>query len=107
AWTLGGADGAEAGRGGVVCDARIERAPRRFAARVEVRPGARHALAHHGRVRVHAGTAEVLARAVLLDGAAELPPRGSGWAQLVLRDPIVALRGDRFIVRDETARWTL
>jgi selenocysteine-specific elongation factor len=107
AMNLGGVDLDDVPRGDVVCDARIERATRRFDARVEVRPGARHALAHHGRVRVHAGTAEVLARAVLLGGDPELPPRGSGWAQLVLRDPIVALRGDRFIVRDETARWTL
>ena len=104
---LGGVELGDVGRGDVVCDARIERATTRFDARVEVRPGARHALAHHGRVRVHAGTAEVLARAVLLDGTAELRPRDSGWAQLVLREPIVALRGDRFIVRDETARWTL
>src|SRR5262249_18319923 len=103
----GGAARGGGGGGQVVGDAGIERVTKRFDARVEVRPGARHALAHHGRVRVHAGTAEVLARAVLLDGAPELPPRGSGWAQLVLREPIVALRGDRFIVRDETARWTL
>jgi len=107
AMNLGGVDLDDVRRGDVVCDTRIERATRRFDARVEMRPGARHALAHHGRVRVHAGTAEVLARAVLLGGDPELPPRGSGWAQLVLRDPIVALRGDRFIVRDETARWTL
>jgi selenocysteine-specific elongation factor len=107
AMNLGGIELADVGRGDVVCDARIERATTRLDARVEVRPGARHALAHHGRVRVHAGTAEVLARAVLLDGAAELRPRGTGWVQLVLRAPIVALRGDRFILRDETARWTL
>src|SRR5262249_7042713 len=89
------------------CEARIGRGTTRLDARVEVRRGARHALAHHGRVRVHAGTAEVLARAVLLDRASELRPRETGWVQLVLRAPIVAMRGDRFILRDETARWTL
>jgi selenocysteine-specific elongation factor len=61
----------------------------------------------HGRVRVHLGTAEVLGRAVLLDGASALEPRETGWVQLALRAPVVALRGDRFVLRDETARWTL
>jgi selenocysteine-specific elongation factor len=107
ALNLGGVELGEVGRGDVVCDARLARTTTRLDARVEVRPGARLGLAHHGRVRVHAGTAEVLARIVLLDGASELGPRSAGWVQLVLREPIVALRGDRFIVRDEAARWTL
>ena len=29
------------------------------------------------------------------------------WAELVLREPVLALRGDRFVLRDETARWTI
>src|SRR5262249_45150322 len=85
----------------------IEHATTRLDARIEECPRAPHALAHHGRVRIHAGTAEVLARVVRLDSPADLSPRNAGWAQLVLRKPIGALRGDRFIVRDETARWTL
>src|SRR5262249_35961808 len=40
-------------------------------------------------------------------GVSELPPRGAGWVQLVLRAPVLALRGDRFVVRDQTARGTL
>src|SRR6185436_16290873 len=32
---------------------------------------------------------------------------GGAWAQLVLAAPVVALRNDRFILRDETARWTV
>jgi selenocysteine-specific elongation factor len=44
---------------------------------------------------------------VLLDGLAELPPRAAGWAQLVLTEPVLAMRGDRFILRDETARRTV
>jgi selenocysteine-specific elongation factor len=107
ALNLGGVELRDVGRGDVVCDSRLARATTRLDTRVEVRPGARLAVAHHGSVRIHAGTAEVLARIVLLDGAAELRPRCAGWAQLVLREPIVALRGDRFILRDETARWTL
>src|SRR6185436_2459285 len=32
---------------------------------------------------------------------------GGAWAQLVLAAPVVALRSDRFILRDQTARSTL
>src|SRR5262245_61124346 len=107
ALNLAGVELAQLARGDVVCDPRIERQTTRLDARVELRPGARHGLVSHGRVRVHRGTAEVLGRVVLLDGAPTLPPRHSAWAQLVLRAPVVALRGDRFVLRDETARWTL
>src|SRR5207253_3039736 len=44
---------------------------------------------------------------VLPGGQAALPPRSAGWAQLVLAEPVLAMRGDRFILRDETARRTL
>ncbi len=107
ALNLGGVELGEVGRGDVVCDPRIARATRRLDVRVEVRPGARRALANHGRVRLHLATAEVLGRVVLLDGAQALEAPRTGWAQLVLRTPVVALRGDRFVLRDETARWTL
>ena len=58
-------------------------------------------------MRVHVGTAEVLGKVVLLEERAEIPRRERGWAQMVLDEPVLALRGDRFILRDETARATL
>jgi selenocysteine-specific elongation factor len=108
AMNLVGVERSEIGRGHVVCHERVERVTQRLDAWVEVRPGARLPLRHHGRVRVHLGTAEVLGKTVLLDGSAgTLGPRGVGWVQVVTDDPVLALRGDRFILRDETARWTL
>ncbi|HLK11608.1 MAG TPA: selenocysteine-specific translation elongation factor [Candidatus Binatia bacterium] len=104
---LGGVEHGDVRRGHVACDPRIERTTARLDAWVEVRPGARRALRHHERVRVHLGTAEVLGRLVLLGGVTGLGPGAGGWAQLVLGEAVVALRGDRFILRDETARWTL
>ncbi len=104
---LAGVDRADLRRGDVVVDPRLTLATDRFDAWVEVRPGARRSLRHQGRVRVHVGTAEVLGKVIMLDGRAELPPRSSTWVQLALAQPVVALRGDRFILRDETARWTL
>ncbi len=58
------------------------------------------------RVRVHHGTAEVMARAVLLDGE-ELKPGERGYIQFRLENPIVALRGDRFIVRSYSPMLTI
>lgn len=50
------------------------------------------------RVRVHHGTAEVLAR-VRLPGGDPLEPGRAGAVQLRLEQPIAVLPGDRFIVR--------
>jgi len=51
------------------------------------------------RVHLHLGTAQVLARARILGGAKAIPPGESGIAQLRVEAPIVAARGDRFILR--------
>ena len=55
--------------------------------------------------RLHIGAAEVGARIVPLPGA--LDPGASGLAQLVLDAPIAASMGDRFILRDVSARRTI
>jgi selenocysteine-specific elongation factor len=53
-------------------------------------------LSHRTRVRVHLGTAEVLAR-VLPRGPIE--PGGRGIARLALEAPVVARGGDRLVIR--------
>ena len=50
-------------------------------------------VADGARARVHHGTAQVLARVVRID---------DGFAQLRLAEPVVAARGDRFVLRDAT-----
>ncbi len=50
------------------------------------------------RVRFHCGTAEVMARAVPMDGA-DMPPGSSGFVHFQLEEPVVALPGDRFVIR--------
>jgi selenocysteine-specific elongation factor len=107
AMNLAGVERADLGRGHVVCDPHLERVTSRLDAHVEIRPAAQRALASHTRVRFHLGTAEVLAKLAVLDGRDAIPPRAAGWAQIVLSEPVLALRGDRFILRDETARRTL
>ncbi len=56
-------------------------------------------LKHRAPVHFHIGTAEVLADVYLLGGAPQLAPGAAGYAQLRLREPVLALPGDRFILR--------
>ena len=63
-------------------------------------------LQHHQRVHVHTGTKEALARVHLI-GLEELPPGVTGYAQLRLEEPVVALRGDTFILRKYSPVYTI
>ena len=58
------------------------------------------------RVRVDHGTAELLAKVVLVDREV-LPPGASGYAQLRFEEPAVLYPGDRFIARSMTPVTTL
>ncbi len=107
ALNLSGAERMELKRGDVVVDERLELTTTRLDARIEIRPAARHPLKSHERVRVFIGTAESIARIIVLEVTGEIAPKKSALAQLVLHEPIVALGGDRFVIRDETSRRTL
>src|SRR5262249_53262082 len=96
----------------VICDPRLDRATDRFDAAVEARlSGARPAtarpIASHDVVRLYIGTTEVIGKLVLLDGRRQLAPRQSAYAQLVLREPVHVWRGDRFILRNQSAQGTI
>ncbi|MBI4245908.1 MAG: selenocysteine-specific translation elongation factor [Candidatus Rokubacteria bacterium] len=55
-------------------------------------------LKSRGRVRFHAGTSEIMARVLLLE-VAELEPGRHAFARLRLEAPLVAVPGDRFVIR--------
>jgi selenocysteine-specific elongation factor len=57
-------------------------------------------------LHLHLATADVTARIAIPKGAT-MEPRESALAQLVLDKPVGALNGDRFILRDQSARRTL
>jgi selenocysteine-specific elongation factor len=63
---------------------------------LELLPSARKPLAARTRVRVHLGTAEVLARVAQVRAIA---PGETGLARLLLERPIVARGRDRFVIR--------
>ena len=94
-------------RGDVICHEQLMLPTSRFDASLEVRPSAARGIKNHQRVRVHVGTAERLAKVILLGSTDIARPKSSVYCQVVLTEPVLALRGDRFVVRDETAQRTL
>jgi selenocysteine-specific elongation factor len=107
ALNLGGVEHGTVRRGQIVCDPELDRTTARFDAWVELRPAVRRPLATHALVRVYLGTAEAMGKIVWLDGRDTLGPKESAYAQLVLRDPIAAFGGDRFILRAQNASATI
>ncbi len=107
ALNLTGADKLDLGRGDVLVDERLDSATARFDGWLEIRPAARRALKNNTRVRLFIGTAETIARAIVLDDEGAIAPKTAGFAQLVTEAPVVALAGDRFVIRDETNSRTL
>ena len=63
-------------------------------------------LRHNAPLKFFSGSAEVMARARLLDSEA-IPPGGEGWVQLRLAEPVALVRGDRFIVRQPSPAVTV
>jgi selenocysteine-specific elongation factor len=99
-------------RGDVIGDETLTLVSSRFDAVVEVRPSVARGLKNHQRVRVHLGTAERIGKIIPLGWpgrpAADVIPAGDrAYCQVSLLEPIAAMRGDHFILRDETAQRTL
>src|SRR6266446_6842051 len=96
ALALVGVDKSELARGHVAVTGSGWRATTLIDVAVELLPAARKPVTSRTRVRVHLGTAEVLARAVQTPAIA---PGERGVARLVLETPVVARGGDRFVLR--------
>jgi selenocysteine-specific elongation factor len=96
-------------RGSVLCDERLAVTTLRFDAFIEtfLQTTTAHPLKNHQRVRLHLGTAERFGKVLLLDRQERIGARHSGYCQIILAGPLHALRGDRFIIRNETGTHTL
>jgi len=73
---------------------------------LELLPEAPRPLKSRDRVRVHTGTSEIMARVLLLDRP-ELAPGQSAFARFRLEAPLVALPGDRFVMRSYSPMVTI
>ena len=96
---------ADVARGDWMVAEAIHRPTHRLDTRIQLLQGA-HAPGPAARVHLHHGCRAVMARVVPIAG----PPLQAGtsaWCHLVLDEPVPALNGDRFILRDSAAERTL
>ena len=104
---LAGVDTAQIERGMVLAPAGRLRPTQIVDVWIDVLPGASRAVRSRSRVRFHVGAAEVLGRVRVLEGSQQIAPGSSGLAQLRLEAPVVAVHGDRFILRSYSPAETI
>lgn len=104
---LGGVEASQVARGMTLAPAGRLRPTQVIDTQLEVLADAPRPLRSRSRVRVHLGTAEVLARVQALEPAGEIAAGGRGFAQLRLETPVVALPGERFILRSYSPQRTV
>jgi len=85
-------------RGDVITYPGSYKSSRRIDVRFCLLPNISQPLKHDTLVKFFLGAAEIQSRVRLL-GSEELLPAEEGWLQLELDEPVVAIRGDRYILR--------
>lgn len=93
-------------RGDVVAKPGIYQPTRRLDVHFRSLPDIEKPLKHNTEVKFFIGSAEVVSRVRVL-GTEEIEPGYEGWLQLELREPVVAVRGDRYILRRPSPGETL
>jgi selenocysteine-specific elongation factor len=93
-------------RGDVIAHPGDYQPTRRMDLRFRLLPDLPQALKHNTEVKLFIGSSQVLGRVRLL-GQEEIQPGQMGWLQLETREPVVAMRGDRYILRRPSPGETL
>jgi selenocysteine-specific elongation factor len=93
-------------RGDWIVDARLARASERLDVELSLLKDAQSTLTHWAPLHVHLGTTHRVAHVALLD-ADTLEAGRAGRVQLAFDQPVCALPGDRFIVRNAQANRTV
>ena len=106
ALNLAGVEKSDIDRGDWIVAEPVHAPTQRLDARIRVLASESKPLAHWTPLHLHLGAVDVGARVVLLEGRA-IEPGADALVQLELDRPIGALRGDRFILRDQSALRTL
>lgn len=104
---LGGIDHDAVSRGMVLADAGAFRSTSVFDAKVTMLSDASRPLKSRQRVRVHIGTAELMARVKVLNEAGEIAAGESGYAQFRLESETIGVIGDRYIIRTYSPQRTV
>jgi len=95
---ISGLDANEIHRGNILAFPGKFEMTRLLDVRIRIIDDAARNLVHHAEVKLFLGTAEILAHARIL-GKDSIAPGESGWVQLELNSPVIAAKGDRFILR--------
>ncbi|NLW45352.1 MAG: selenocysteine-specific translation elongation factor [Syntrophomonadaceae bacterium] len=95
---LQGVDTSNIHRGDVLAAPGFLRPTYRISGNLRLLKSSPRPLKNWARVRFHLGTDECLGRVVLLDHD-ELQPGEHGYVQIVMEEPVVCARGDRFVIR--------
>ncbi len=103
---LAAIDHDDIGRGMTLVEASTLRPTQIIDAEIEVLQDSSRPVATRQRVRVHLGTAELLARVQVFVGT-ELGPGQRGFVQLRLESPVVTVPGERFIIRSYSPQITI
>lgn len=93
-------------RGEVVVHPNQYQSTRRLDAQLRLLKDSSTLMKHNSEVKFFVGASETIATVRLL-GTEQLKPGEEGWIQLELRDPVVAVRGDRYILRRPSPGETL
>lgn len=93
-------------RGNVIVHPGQYQPTRRLDARFRLLKDSTTSMRHGDEVKFFTGASETIARLRLL-GKEKLDPGEEGWIQLELRDPVVAVRGDHYILRRPSPGETL
>jgi selenocysteine-specific elongation factor len=104
---VAGVDTAQIERGMVLAPAGRLRPTQVVDVWIDVLTGASRALRSRSRIRFHIGAAEVLGRVRILESSTQIAPGGGGFAQLRLETSVVAVHGDRFILRSYSPAATI
>ena len=103
---ISGVDIDQLQRGDVIAHPGDYRASRRLDVHFRMLEDISQPLRHNTEVKMFVGASEVIARLRLL-GTEVLNPGEKGWLQLELSAPVVAVRGDRYILRRPSPGETL
>jgi len=94
-------------RGDIVCAPGSLAATSMLDVELRVLPSAPGPVKHWDRVRVHIGTAEVIARVAVLGEGQEVERGATGYVQLRLESPTAAAMGTRLVLRSYSPAMTI
>lgn len=104
---IAGVDHSQVHRGMTLCERGVLRPTQVLDTEIEVLKTAKNGLRSRQRVRVHIGTVESLARISVLSDEGTLDPGETGLVQLRLETPVVAVPGERLILRSYSPQITI